>query len=552
MTSNGTGARANIRAGRQAVYTKDGVVSSQSPMASSTGIRVLAEGGNAFDAATAMAAVEAVTCPMWCGIGGEPFIIMYEAKTGKVYGLNGSGKAPMAADRDYYVSRGYSTMPRTGPHSAAIPGEIDSYYVIQEKFGTRSVASLLQYAIDYAENGFVLSDKLGSIFTNSLSALREFSDTAAIFTRYGTALGAGDILVNKDLAKTLRTVAEQGPDVFYRGAIAKEMVRALQAAGSLYTEEEFAQYKTNLYETPISTTYRGHTVYETNPPSQGLIVLEMLNIIEGFDLASMGFYSADAVHVMVEAKKLAYADRNAYMGDPDFVESPTSELISKDFAEMRRREINMDKSVGNVEAGPLGVIMAGGNDTTYFCVVDGEGNAVSMIHSLSDGFGSRFVAGNTGVLLNNRIGRGFSLEEGHPNVIEPGKKTMHTLNAFMVMNEDRPYIVAGTPGGDRQVSWNVQMISNVIDYGMGAQEALEAPCWNSWPGTDPANIDDPVVVELEPGMTGVELAKLEAKGHAIKHIEVRPGSTKLILIDPDTGVRMGASDPRTDGHAAAL
>lgn len=552
MSSNGTATGPSIKTGRSAVYTKGGVVSSQSSMAATTGVRVLSEGGNAFDAAIAMAAVEAVTCPMWCGIGGEPFIIMYEAKTGKVYGLNGSGKAPMAIDRDYYVSRGYKTMPRTGPHSAAIPGEIDSYYVIQKNFGTMPVARLLEYAIEYAENGFVLSKHLGDIFTNSRDALSEFSDTAAIFTRYGAALGPGDVLVNKNLANTLKTVAAQGPDVFYRGEIAKEMVRALRAAGSLYTEEEFAQYRTDLYESPISTTYRGHTVYETNPPSQGLILLEMLNIMEGFDLAGMGFYSADAVHAMVEAKKLAYADRNAYMGDPEFVNSPTSELVSKEFGEMRRREISMDKTVGNVEAGPLGAIMAGGDDTTYFCVVDGEGNAVSMIHSLSDGFGSRFVAGSTGVLLNNRIGRGFSLVEGHPNVIEPGKKTMHTLNAFMVMKDDKPYIVAGTPGGDRQVAWNAQMITNVIDYGMGAQEALEAPCWNSWPGTDPSNIDDLPVLELEPGMSGEELAKLGAKGHTIKHIDVRPGSTKLILIDPETGVRMGAADPRTDGHAAGI
>ena len=552
MGSNGTGARPSIKTERNAVYTKGGVVSSLSPMAASTGVRVLAEGGNAFDAAIAMAAVEAVTIPMSCGIGGEPFVIMYEAKTGKVYGLNGSGQAPMAANRDYYVSRGYKTMPLYGPHSAAIPGEIDAYYVIQRNFGTMPVAKLLQYAIDYAENGFVLSENLGNTFTRSVDALSQFSDTARIYTRYGAPLGPGDVLVNKDLADTLKTVAAQGPDVFYRGAIAKEMVRALRAAGSLYTEEEFARFEAVLYESPISTTYRGHTVYETNPPSQGLMLLEMLNILEGFDLADMGFYTSESVHVMVEAKKLAYADRNAYMGDPEFVNSPTSELISKEYGEMRRREISMDKTVGNVEAGPLGVLVAGGDDTAYFCVVDGEGNAVSMIHSLSNGFGSRFVAGSTGVVLNNRIGRGFSLVEGHPNVIEPGKKTMHTLNAFIVMKDDKPYIVAGTPGGDRQIAWNAQMITNIIDYGMDAQEALEAPNWNSWPGTDPANIDDPVVVELEPGMPNDEVARLEAKGHTIRHIDVRTGSTKLILIDPDTGVRMGAADPRTDGQAAGI
>ena len=308
----------------------------------------------------------------------------------------------------------------------------------------------------------------------------------------GTAvpIQAGEILVQKNLAKTLKAVASGGAEAFYKGDIAREMARAFQEAGGLYTEQEFADHRNVWYQPPISSTYRGHTIYETTPPSHGFMLLEILNILEGYDLASMGFYTAESVHTMVEAKKLAFADRNRYAGDPDFVDTPLSELISKPFAALRRRLI--EATAGYYEPGPVAAPIPGDGNTSYFCVVDKDGNALSFIHSLSMGFGSGFVAGNTGVLLNNRIGRGFSLVEGHPNVIESGKRTMHTLNAYMVMREGRPYIVGGTPGGDRQIAWNAQVITNVLDHGMNAQEAVEAPRWTSTPRNRSAQRGRPV------------------------------------------------------------
>ena len=541
-----------IETGRKTVYSSGGVVVSISPLAVSAGIFELAAGGNAFDAAVAVAAVEAVTVPPSCGLGGEPFVIMYDAKSGLVHGLNGSGKAPLAASRDFFVERGHRFMPLEGPLAAAIPGEALAWDQIAERFGTRPLSKLLEPAIEYADQGFAISEELARGFEILNPKLARFPESRDIFTRDGRLFLPGDTLVQKDLAGTLKQVASGGAEAFYKGDIGIEMARAIQAAGGLYTAQEIADHENVWYEPPISTTYHGHTVYETAPPSQGLTLLEVLNIVEGYDLAEMGFYTADSVHTMVEAKKLAFADRNKYAGDMDFVSMPVSELVSKRFAARRRQLIS--ETAGRGEALEPIVSAPGDGNTSYFCVVDAEGNAVSFIHSLSMGFGSGFVAGKTGVLLNNRVGRGFSLVEGHPNVIEGGKHTMHTLNAYMVMREDRPYLVGGTPGGDNQIGWNAQVITNVLDHGMSAQEAVEAPRWTSTPGTDPHSIDDPFVLELEAGMSPSDIESLKEKGHdvVVHPGRVFGGSAKLIVIDPATGVRTAGSDPRSDGHAGAV
>ncbi len=542
-----------VNTGRSTVYTKGGVVVSISPLAASAGLGVLADGGNAFDAAIAVAATEAVTVPSGCGLGGEPFVILYEAKMGRVFGMNGSGKVPLAANRDYFVRQGLDQMPLDGPIAAAIPGEVHGWVSILDRLGTMPLGKLLLPAIGYAEDGYAVSAKSATGFEMLSGKLNKFPDSAAIFTKNGAPYQAGDVLVQKNLGRTLRRVADGGVDEFYRGETAKEMVRAIRAGGGLYTEAEFAAHETTWYEPPISTTYRGHTVYETAPPSQGHLVLQMLNILEDFDLAGMGFYSAESVHAMLEAKSLAFADRNRYMGDPDFIANPLDELISKPFAEQRRKLIDPNSTTVH-EPGSLAVPIPGDDNTSYFCVVDKDGNAASFIHSLSMGFGCGFVAGGTGVLLNNRVGRGFSLVDGHPNVIEGGKRTMHTLNAYMVFKDDKPWLVGGTPGGDRQIPWNVQVISNVIDYGMDAQQAVEAPRWVSTPGSDPASVDDPLLVELDPGMSVIDVEKLRAKGHKVnvKSEFGHGGSAKLIEIDFESGVKTAGSDPRSDGHAATV
>ena len=326
------------------------------------------------------------------------------------------------------------------------------------------------------------------------------------------------------------------------------MVKELRKGGGLFTESDFADHRLDVYD-PISTTYHGYTVYQTQPPTQGFLLLEMLNLVEDFDLGNMGHNSANAIHLMTEAKKIAYGDRNRLAGDPRFVEWPLQELISKEYAARRRPEIDADRA----NNGAVAFAEDGDGNTTYFCVADGAGNCVSWIHSLSNGFGSGFVAAGTGVLFNNRGGRGFSLQEGHPNMIEPGKRTMHTLNCYMAFRDGVPVIVGGTPGGDYQPQCGLQVLANLINYDMDPQAAVEAPRWWSFPGTDPATIKTPFDLRLERGMPESVGKDLESLGHKV--VWRRPGVTdgivQLIVREPETGVLRGASDPRGDGHAAA-
>jgi gamma-glutamyltranspeptidase/glutathione hydrolase len=345
-------------------------------------------------------------------------------------------------------------------------------------------------------------------------------------------------------------VAAGGADEFYRGALARQMIHGLQAAGSLFTAADFAGHQAEVYE-PIATTYRGHTVYQTRPPSQGFLLLEMLNLMEGFDLASLGHNSAATIHLMAEAKKIAYADRNRVAGDPRFVDWPLTELISKAYAHERRQDIQQDHiNVGLVAQQSVEV----DGDTSYFCVADGAGNCVSWIHSLSNAFGSGYIAAGTGVLFNNRAGRGFSLTPGHPNEIAPGKRTMHTLNCYLAMKDNLPVIVGGTPGGDFQPQCGLQILTNLIDFGMDPQAAVEAPRWWSFPGTDPATINRDLELRVEAEMPEATVRGLEALGHRVarRRPGVYDGKVQLIIRDPQRAVLMGASDPRGDGAAVGM
>lgn len=533
---------------RSLVYGRRGIVCSNSPLAASAGIQVMQGGGNAFDAALAVAATEAVTLVPLCSMGGDSFILAYEAATGQLTGINSSGAAPTGATADYYRSRGHETMPIDGPHSITVPGEVAAWEEMHRRFCTMPFDRLLGTAIGYAEEGFPVSPGIGRSFAHAVDKLGQFPASAAIYSSNGGMKAEGEILANPDLARSLQQVATGGANEFYRGDLARRMVKELGEAGGLFTESDFADHILDVYD-PIATNYRDHVVYQTRPPTQGFLLLEMLNLVEGFDLESLGQNSAESIHLMTEAKKIAYADRNELAGDPRFVEWPLEELITKEYADRRRREI--DRARAN-----NGAVMAredGDGNTTYFCVADGAGNCVSWIHSLSNAFGSGFVAAGTGVLFNNRGGRGFSLEPGHPNVIEPGKRTMHTLNCYMAFKDGQPVIVGGTPGGDYQPQCGLQVLANLIDYGMDPQEAVEAPRWWSFPGTDPASVNTPLELRLEAGMPVETGKELEALGHKVVRRQpgINDGKVQLIVRDASTGVLKGASDPRGDGHAAA-
>jgi gamma-glutamyltranspeptidase/glutathione hydrolase len=523
------------------------MICSNSPLAASAGLKVLQDGGNAFDAALAVAAVETVTLIPMCGLGGDSFVLLHDAAAGTITGVNSSGVAASGATSDVYRNQGYRTMPLTGPHAVSVPGEVAAWEVIHRRFCTRPFTQLLDSAIGYAEEGFPIPPGIGRSLASNTNKLAQFPSTAAVFLPGDRTPREGDMLINADLAQSLRLVAEGGADAFYRGPLARRMVDGLNAAGGLFSEADFHGHQVEVYE-PIATTYRDYTVYQTRPPSQGFLLLEMLNLIEGFDIKSLGAHSPEAIHLMVEAKKIAYADRNRVAGDPRVIDWPLDELISKAYADERRPEILPDRVN---EAYTAMQLAETDGDTTYFCVADGAGNSVSWIHSLSHAFGSGYVAEGTGVVFNNRAGRGFRLTPGHPNEIAPGKRAMHTLNCYLATRDGQAVIIGGTPGGDFQPQCGLQILSQLIDFGTDPQAAVEAPRWWSFPGTDPATIDQEMRLQVEAEMPESTIHALEALGHRVvpRAPGVYDGKVQLIVRDPERGVLMGASDPRGDGQA---
>jgi len=527
---------------RPMVMCKNGLVASGHHLASLSGVKILIEGGNAIDAAIATSAVLCVVRPHMTGIGGDAFMLIYSAENDELKALNASGPAPLTATREYFLNQGMKTIPSTGMLSVSVPGIVDSWVKAYERYGTMSLAKVLQPAIEYAESGFPVYPRLSASITSNISKLLLYPSSAKIFLRDGRALEPGENLLQKDLAKTLKKIA-QGSD-FYRGEIASAIAKFSQENHGLLSEEDLERYQSRWYA-PISTTYRDYKVFEQPPVSQGHILLQELSIVEGFDLAKLGHNTAEAIHVMVEAKKLAFADRINYLSDPDFVTIPLKKLLSKEHAAKQRARINMTQAMSKPV--PHGNLKFEG-DTTYFAVVDRERNAVSFIQSLFQTFGSGVVVENTGILLNDRM-TGFSLEPDHVNRLEPGKKTAHTLNNYLVFKEDRPFMLGGTPGADDQVQINLQVIANVIDYRMFIQQAIEAPRWSSHPGTAPTEEAYPYTLWVEDRITPEVRTALEEKGHRIKVVDGWSiGGAQGIVIDQTRQILMGGADPRRDGY----
>lgn len=534
---------------RPMVVGRKGMIAAAEPLAALTGMRVLADGGNAVDAAIATAAVLDVTMPMMTGLGGDAFMLVYEAATGRVTAVNGSGSAPLGARREFYTERGFAKMPTEGVLSVAVPGAVDAYVTALERFGTRDLEYLFRPAIGYAAEGFAVNAWTARQIAAGADKLRRFPESAAIFLREGRPLQTGDILVQPDLARSLAAVARGGREAFYRGELAERMISYLISEGAPFAGSEFADHRSWVGE-PLTTEYRGFRVHQTPPPSQGLIMLEELNIVEGFDLAALEPESAATVHIMIEAKRLAFADRLRYAGDPAFVDFPLRGLLSREYAALRRQRIVSDRALADV---PVDDALPFDGDTTSFVVVDAQGNAVSFIESLSLAWGSGVTVPGTGILLNDRAGRGFTLRAGHPNCIAPGKRTMHTLNTWLVTRDGQLAMLGNTPGGDGQPQWNLQVLTQLIDFGRTAQEAVEAPRWTSVPGTDPANEDNPVEVVLEDRFPRATIDELAAKGHRTRIVGpwAAGGGAMVITVDPKTGVRAAGCDPRVEGAALA-
>jgi gamma-glutamyltranspeptidase/glutathione hydrolase len=531
---------------RPEAFGTRGMVCSAHPVAAFIGLGILQRGGNAFDAAIAVAAAEGVVLPMKCGLGGDAFVVLYDARKRETVAFNGSGVAAAGAMADYYRGQGYKSMPLDGVHAVSVPGGVAVYEALWKRYGTMDWPELWEPAIRLADEGVAITKYISARFADRADTLATFPHSAAQFLPNGRVPAAGERWSAPNLAKTLRIVAKGGADAFYRGEIAEKLLAFLKKEGQTFTADDFAQQQAVIYA-PISAEYRGATVYETAPHSQGFLVLEQLNIIEGFDIGKLAPFSPERMHLLIEAKKLAFADRNRYAGDPAFVKWPLQTLISKEHAARRRAEIDPGRARWP-DGAPL---PEHAGDTSYFAAADGSGNAISFIHSLSNPFGSCVVAGETGITLNNRAGRGFSIDPTHPNCIAPGRRTMHTLNAYMIHRDGRPWLVGGTPGGDQQVQWNTQMISNVIDHRMSLQQAVEAARFHSFPGTDPVNLGRPQVVKAEarvPEATREALARL---GHTVETLGAwgGGGAVQLIQIDHKNGVLRGATDPRPGGLA---
>jgi len=526
------------KAGRSVVRAQHGMVASSQPLASQVGIDVLKRGGNAVDAAIAMAATLNVTEPMMTGIGGDAFALVYWSRTKELKGLNASGRAPRALNRDYFAKKGIKTVPEEGMESITVPGAFDGWVTLLEKYGTMKLGDLLAPAIAFAENGFPVMEKTAEDWEAQVALLKKTPDAASNYLIDGRAPRAGEIFRQPNLARTLRTLANGGRDAFYKGEIAKAVAGYFQKNGGFITLHDLAETKADWVE-PISTNYRGYTVYEIPPNGQGITALLALNILEGFDLNALSAQPDRYYHTLIETMKLAFADRNRYIADPAFAKVPVMELLSKDYASRRRALIDPNRVLDSPPPGDLNT----GSDTTYLTVVDKDGNAVSFINSIFDSFGSGIVAGNTGIVFQNR-GTGFSLNSEHPNRLEPGKRPFHTIIPAMVFKDRQLLLSFGVMGGAIQPQGHVQVLVNLIDLGMGLQEAIDAPRFRFLAGR---------AVLLEDDIAPATIQRLIDMGHVRATpsglLRSSMGGGQAIMIDPRNKTLMGASDPRKDGMA---
>ncbi len=524
---------------RPVIMGRHGMVSSGHYLASLAGSRVLQEGGNAMDAALATSFALTVVKPHTCGPGGDLFALVFMKKNGKVEALNASGPAPQKATIEFFKERGMNKIPTSGPLSIAVPGAVDGWIELHRRYGSMDLNRLSADAIDYAREGFALYPSLGSTIADLAASFPMIEQS---FRRPLNDLAPGKVLVQKGLAQSLEQIAKKGRDGFYRGELATRMCTAIKKEGGILSEEDL-QGSYAEWMDPITTTYRGFTLFEQPPVSQGFIVLEILNIVEDYPLDQPGALDqADAVHFMVEAKKLAFEDRINHLEDPRFGDPKISLLLSKDYAKERRKLIpNSAKSQEQVSA-------SFGSDTTYLCTADREGNVVSIIQSIFAGFGSRVVAGDTGLIMNNRL-CGFGLDPSTTNALVPGKRPAHTLNSYMVFGDGDFLAVGGTPGADDQPQTNVQVLHNLLDHHLAPQAAIEAPRWSHLPGTLPRS-DIPEELRLEEGFPPEVVKKLLAKGHNVNVVKRWAfGSAAVILRDPVSGTWMAGADPRREGYA---
>lgn len=518
--------------GRSAVRTTKGMAATSHPLSTLAALDVLREGGNAIDAAICAAAVQAVVEPQSTGIGGDCFLLYCPAGTDEVIALNGSGRAPRAASIEAYRGLGITEMPTYGPHTVTLPGAIDAWFRLSAHHGKLPMARLLEPAIAYAEDGYVVHDRVAADWAIAAPRLAKDPHSAAIFLKDGQPYKTGDLHRQPALAQTLRTIATKGRDGFYEGPVRDAMLARLKALSGLHEAEDFSATACD-YVTPISAEYRGYHVHQVPPNNQGLTALLMLNILSGYELGKLDPHGPARLHLEIEAARLAYDARNKRMGDHAATSQIVASLLSSAHESQMRQQISAERAMTHLPE--LELVKS---DTVYLSAVDSDRNTVSFINSTYHSFGSGITCPETGVVMQNR-GASFRLDPDHPNALAPGKRPMHTIMPGMLTKDGRAVMPFGVMGGDYQPFGHAHLLSNVIDYGMDLQEAVDHP--RTFYTKD--------VVQVERGVSADTIAGLQARGHTVTFSTEAHGGAQAIWIDWDNGTLTGASDPRKDGCA---
>ncbi len=530
---------------RSEVIAQNGMAATSHPLATQVALDILKKGGNAIDAAIAANACLGLMEPVSNGIGGDLFAIVWDAKAKKLHGLNGSGRSPKSLTLDYFLENGYTDIPAYGPLPVSVPGCVDGWFELHEKLGQLSMQEILQPTIDYARNGFPMAELIAYYLEGSAPRYEKYPGFKEVFMPNGKTPKKGEIFKNPYLANTLEIIATKGRDAFYKGDIARTIAKYMKDQGGFLSYEDLASHKSEWVD-PVSTNYRGYDVWELPPNGQGIAALQILNILEEYDLKSMGFGSEAYMHVFIEAKKLAFEDRAKYYSDPTFNEIPVLELISKKYAAERRMLINLERSARSYPAGKLGH-----GETIYLTTADKEGNMVSLIQSNYLGIGSGMTPTGLGFVLQDR-GNLFSLDKNHMNVFEPGKRPFHTIIPAFVTKDGKPFFSFGVMGGAMQPQGHAQVLINIIDFGMNIQEAGDAPRINHKGSSQPtgSEMTDGGTVQLESGFDYEVIRELRKKGHNIVISVGAYGGYQGILWDDTNKVYYGASESRKDGMAA--
>jgi gamma-glutamyltranspeptidase/glutathione hydrolase len=530
---------------RSEVIASNGMAATSQPLATQVALDILKKGGNAIDATIAANAVLGLVEPTGAGIGGDLFALIWSADKGKLYGLNGSGKSPRSLKLEYFKENGYNFIPSYGPLPVSVPGCVDGWYEMHDMFGRLPMKDILQPAITYAREGFPVTEVIAYYLDRNIRSLKDYPNIKEVYMPGGKAPAKGEIFKNPLLANTLEKIVKGGRNEFYRGSIARDIAAFMAKQGGFLTYDDLARHHSEWVE-PVSTNYRGYDVWELPPNGQGIAALQILNILEGYDIASMGFGSSDYIHIFTEAKKLAYEDRAKYYTDPLFKEVPVAELISKKYAAERRKLIDPERAAKVYDAGKI----EAGN-TVYLTVADKYGNMVSLIQSNYRGMGSGMCPTGLGFVLQDR-GEMFNLEEGHANVYAPGKRPFHTIIPGFITRNKKPWISFGVMGGDMQPQGHAQIVVNLIDFKMNLQEAGDAPRIHHVGSSEPTGqqMTDGGILLLESGFRTEVLQKLMSMGHTIQWDLGGYGGYQAIMRDDKTKVLFGASESRKDGQAA--